>query len=375
MLTDNDVLVRKHKPMRTLMCVQRRAEKRVSTEEDFIRSNIESFGNEIGETTNWITSMYEVRAGFSEDSEEYRTLTYRIQCGQQYQQNAIDKAKGIVCHPMPRYWHDRKYLGKIDDEAFREKNRAIIASRKPYFMIYIYPALKKQYNDYIRATNKNALREFQMTIDELKAIPAEALTPRQAEFLMFYEYRMPVGTNDCVMNVICKKIESEFDAENIREIRGGEFNYFVLKCGAEYTNRQAQEIGKIYDAYTERLKSYTVTINSTKTDKDEAYSVISELNREFEKECISVCPDANVLCDILLDLCYKRNSTKKFVWSISAHEIINNLLARNNGRISFPALATQETGDGTIDFAGKTFELKTITITGEGDGQDSDRIE
>ena len=69
------------------MCVQRRAEKRISSDEDFIRSNIESFGNEIGETTNWITSMYEVRAGFSEESEEYNTLTYRIQCGQQYQQN------------------------------------------------------------------------------------------------------------------------------------------------------------------------------------------------------------------------------------------------------------------------------------------------
>lgn len=87
MLTDNDVLVRKHKPMRTLMCVQRRAEKRISTDEDFIRSNIESFGNEIGETTNWITSMYEVRAGFDRESDEYKTLTYRIQCGQQYQQN------------------------------------------------------------------------------------------------------------------------------------------------------------------------------------------------------------------------------------------------------------------------------------------------
>lgn len=69
------------------MCAQRKAEKRVSSEEDFIRSNIESFGNDIGQTTNWITSMFEVRSHFKPESKEYKTLSYRIRCGQLYQQN------------------------------------------------------------------------------------------------------------------------------------------------------------------------------------------------------------------------------------------------------------------------------------------------
>lgn len=90
MLTDNSVLVNKLKPLPTLMCAQRRATKKISTEEDFIRSNIESFGNDIGQTTNWITSMFEVRAKFPKNSKEYETLSYRIRCGQLYQQNAIN---------------------------------------------------------------------------------------------------------------------------------------------------------------------------------------------------------------------------------------------------------------------------------------------
>lgn len=89
MLTDNSVLVRKLKPQPALMCAQRKAAKRISTEEDFIRSNIESFGNDIGQTTNWITSMFEVRSRFKPESKEYKELSYRIQCGQLYQQNAI----------------------------------------------------------------------------------------------------------------------------------------------------------------------------------------------------------------------------------------------------------------------------------------------
>lgn len=87
MLTDNPVLLEKLTPLPALMCAQRNAEKRISTEEDFIRSNIDSFGNEIGRTTNYITSMFEVRAGFEPGSKEYEELSYRIRCGQLYQQN------------------------------------------------------------------------------------------------------------------------------------------------------------------------------------------------------------------------------------------------------------------------------------------------
>lgn len=87
MLTDNPVLVNKFKPLPALMCAQRRAAKKVPEEDDFVRSNIESFGNDIGQTTNWITSMFEVRSKYPRNSKEYEMLSYRIRCGQLYQQN------------------------------------------------------------------------------------------------------------------------------------------------------------------------------------------------------------------------------------------------------------------------------------------------
>lgn len=89
MLTDNEVLVGKLVELPTLMCAQRRAKKKIVCEEDFIQSNIESFGNDIGRTTNWITSMYEVQSRFEKTDPEYKELDYRIRCGQLYQQNVI----------------------------------------------------------------------------------------------------------------------------------------------------------------------------------------------------------------------------------------------------------------------------------------------
>ena len=74
MITDNKVLLRKHIKYPALMCIQRKAEKKVPTEEDFVKSNIATFGNEIGQTTNWITSMYEARSKYEPGSVEYDAL-------------------------------------------------------------------------------------------------------------------------------------------------------------------------------------------------------------------------------------------------------------------------------------------------------------
>lgn len=90
LLTDNKVLVDNIRPQPAIMCVQRNAKKVEVTEESLIQSNIDSFGDDIGKTTNWITTMFDVQAQFSPDSEEYKALEYRIKCGQLYQQNAID---------------------------------------------------------------------------------------------------------------------------------------------------------------------------------------------------------------------------------------------------------------------------------------------
>ena len=65
------------------------------------KSNKDGFGDKIGSITNRITSMFDVLAGQEVGSKEYNTLMYRIMCGQHYQQNAIDRIKGIKFVDMP----------------------------------------------------------------------------------------------------------------------------------------------------------------------------------------------------------------------------------------------------------------------------------
>lgn len=96
MLTDNEVLVRNLHELPALMCIQRKANKMIPYEDDFVASNIASFGDEIGKITNRVTAMFEVRSQYEEGSREYEELSYRIKCGQLLQQNAIKYVCGFV---------------------------------------------------------------------------------------------------------------------------------------------------------------------------------------------------------------------------------------------------------------------------------------
>jgi hypothetical protein len=353
MLTDNEVLVNNLKELPALMCVQRKASKKIVTEEDVIQANIDSFGDDIGKTTNWITSMFDVQSQFEKGSPEYEELDYRIKCGQLFQQNAIDKAKGIIAKPMPREWHDRHSVNQIEDPVRRRFYHKIVADKKPYFMRIIYPALMKQYNTYIKNTNKNAMREFQMSIEEMEMIPEAELTDRQRDFLRYYRSGMPVGTNDCVMNRICRRFEDEFDGYLGRHNADTDFDYTIMKSGTEYSKSQYNAILKLYENYNQRLRSYSIFVNYERVDEDDAAARLMEMKNEFVQECAQVCPNRMALCDIVLDICYRRSNTKSFAWDMCGDEIIQNLLDRNDGMISYP-VADQ---DGDILFSGNRFSL------------------
>lgn len=361
MLTNNEVLVRKLSPQPALMCAQRKADKKIPTDDDFIRSNIESFGNDIGQTTNWITSMFEVQSHFDKESREYNTLAYRIRCGQLYQQNAIDKAKGIICKPMPRTWHDRHAVNKIEDETERDFYRSVVAERKPYFMRYIYPALMKQYNTYIKNTDRNALREFQMTVSEMKKLPYEELTDRQKDFLKYFDYRMPVGVGDCVMNKICRRFEDEFDGYVGKHNTMVKFDYTIMRSDADYSSSQFNAIKKLYEDFNKRLRNYAIFADYERVDECDSFKEMSIMNDEFRKECNIICQNKDSLCNIILDMCYTKSSTKRFVWSMCGSDIIHNLLSKNNNTISFPSI--DHSGD--IHYCGERFSVisKKLEVT------------
>jgi len=262
---------------------------------------------------------------------------------------------------MPKTWYDWHATAEIENPERRQFYRNILAEKKPYFMRYVYPSLQKEYNTYVRNTEKNALREFGMTVAELRAIPYQDLSQRQIDFLRYYDNGMPVGVGDCVMNRICRMFEEEFDGFVSKYKPEMPFDYTVLKRGYDYPKSAYPKIRGIFDAYVKRIRKYKVHCVAERVDQYDRAVTLDRLRQEFMQDCLCVCSNAAVLSDILVDVFYSRESTHGFMMLICGDEVIRTLLDRNGHRVSFPA----EDPAGDIEYGGKRFSLKTITIREE----------
>ena len=377
MCTDNEIIVKRTLNSPTIICLQKKAEKRIPTESDIISANKLAFNDDIGVVTNHVTSMIEVQSGFKKDSDEYKMLDYRIMCGQLYQQNTIDRAKGIIANPMPSNWytlHECKVNDDDDEETRKQKefNYKIAAAKKPYFMTYVYPRLKSENDLYVKNNNLGAIRRFNeygiSGISDLEKY--EPKTPAMVEYYDYYKRLMPVGDNPCVVNRISWIFENVFKcylsrfSKMIRESNQSDFDYRILKSGVVYSRNNYNQISALYKEYSRRIEEYQRKIRTEKVDKDSEYVQRHLFVEYFRSECYKVCSNEDELCDILLDLCYQRETSKQFAWDICGNVIIKNLLAKNNGIIHYPQLVDE---DGDFEYCGKQFKMfeKELEVTSD----------
>lgn len=353
--TDNKLIIKHTLNSTTIECVQRKAEKTIPTEEDIIQANKLAFGDEIGTTTNRITAMIERQAAFDKDSEEYKILNYRIMCGQHYQQCAIDKAKGIIAKQMPEYWYNKAACNKLPENTdiqkhFKELCLRIVAENKPYFMKYVYPDLMGKYNKYIKDTNSKCIREFKMSLADLKDKPNKTIPEKT--FLNYYERLMPVGENECTINRISWLFENSFNSYLSDYKKNKIFDYSILKYGVEYSKKDYKKIMDIKSEYEENVKYYQKLVNKQRLDKEEVSANRYMMLLKFREKCEKVCSNEKELCDIVIDLCYSTSKSKQFAWDICGEAIIENLLKKNNYLINYPAIV--ECG-GDFEFGGEQF--------------------
>ena len=360
-MTNNKVLVERSLNLPPIHCLQRKAKKIVPKEDDIFISNVNSFGNAVGSVTNKATAMFEVRDRFPKDSEEYNILSYRIKCIQQAQQNEIDKTKGIVAKPMPRYWHDW-FSTKIceddtdEDIKWKEFQRNIVADKKPYFFQYIYPIERAKWQKYQKDSAIKCLMLFGIELDAL--LNTNILGEPENTFIENYYKRIPLGIAPCTINRICWKIENEFKSENMLELES--FDYNLLKApNIDYSDSEYSSISKLYKEYLADRRKLDSIVHSQKTDDFDRNSMRNLIITHFKKQCSIVCPDKVKLCNILLDVCYRdSNNSKRFVWEMCGDVIIDNLLASHNNILSFPV----QDVNGDIEYGGYKFSIKRYNL-------------
>jgi len=369
MCTDNPVILHNTQNLKTIMCVQRKADKKIPSEDDIIQANKLAFNDDIGTVTNHITGMFEVQAGFEPGTIEYETLGYRIMCGQLYQQNTIDRAKGVIAKSMPSYWYsyrDNKIKDTDDEDAIKRKefNKSIVAANKPYFMTYVYPSLKTQNNLYQKSNNQGVARRFWeygiYTIQELEAYQDK--TEEMIEYLDYYYKLKPVGTNACIVNRICWLFEQTFKGYLSKKCEQPTFDCSILKSDAEYSKHDFNKVYAIYKEYLQKLELFKKKSENQKVDIYDLWMERDVCSKWFKSECEKICSNEDELCNIVIDMLYHTENSKQFAWDVSGNVIIKNLLRNSGGQIQFPE-QTDDVGD--FQYCGIDFVMKTKTLGGE----------
>ena len=358
--TDNQVVLKGIEELDAILCVQKSAQKKLVCEEDFIKANKDSFGDEIGAITNRITEMFDVLSNFEKDTPEYNELIYRILSGQNYQQNAIDKSKGIVAKSMPKEWYEfysnaHKDSDTLETTTKKEFNMRILADKKPYFFIYVYPHLMQKYRVYLNKTNSNCLSRFGLSVGEL--LNKTNKSKAEEVFVSYYYKKLPVSIGNSVMNKICRKIEHEFDGVNCK-FKDIDFDYTILQSKNGYSQKRYHEISQLYKAYQQRLKEHSYMSSTRHIEHEEVRVDRLIFLESFKIKATEICPNSDELCNIVIDLCYKNNNSKQFAWDICADTMIANLLIRNDGNVEYPV----KDNCGSIDFKGERFSVKIKQI-------------
>ena len=120
---------------------------------------------------------------------------------------------------MPKNWYMRNHCQT-------ELDLAIVANKKPYYFMYNYPVIKRDYDNYIKHTREKCLMIYGCTVEALKN--KENLTKEEEEFLYWYNVQMPVNCSPSTMNRLCWYIESEFNGY-VTQLKNQNFDYSFLK--------------------------------------------------------------------------------------------------------------------------------------------------
>ena len=360
--TNNKVLLESFEYKPTLMCLQDSVPKKPPTEEDYIKSDINGFGDSIGSVTNKATNMISLREKFDPNSEEYKRLTYRISTMMNYQQNAIDRIKGVVAKPVPNEWLNPRMfkIEDSDDEAVisdKEINANIAAEIKPWFFIYRYSSLKSELDKYMKSVKSNCKIRFGKSLDDL--ISSEDKSEEEKAFVDYYEKYMPVSRAPGTMNRICWRIEDEFQSTDV--LPNVEFDCSILKSNIEYTQEEYDGIKQLYDEYNKSMQLFLKGIKNNDSSKEERDAFMIKLTEDFSISCSIICANIEALTNILIDVCYTSNKNKSFAWDIAGEQIFNNVLKNNGYRIKYPI----KDDDGDIEFSGHKFSLYTQQIGGD----------
>lgn len=349
-----------------VVCLQKSADKVVCNAQSFINADkllLRGDVEDVGTITNRATNIESFKANFEFGSKEWLELNYRVQSCIALSQSAIDVAKGIkIEYGFPKSWVNHKPNIINDDDTEEEKQRkefyqTLVCDKKPYFFIYVYDHLKKEYSKLKKDEDKRCLKAFGKTLQEVIDNPE---TEEEKDTVYYYNRKKIVDESPSVMNKIAWFVEQEFKKFSLPKIDKDEY-VDLLKTDSGYSKSNYNKILPLYNSYISAMRNMRNKFSLTKASTEEKTVIKEAMFQELKNQLLGICSNEEELCNIVVDICYKNSkNSKHFAWAMCGEQIIRNLLDKNNHTLSYPIMTEDEDYD--FEYKGYKFKMHTKGI-------------
>lgn len=214
--------------------------------------------------------------------------------------------------------------------------------------------------NYEKSNDRVCRVRFGYTVKEL--LFKQNRTEKEEQFIQGYKDNAPVSMTDSTMNKICWYIEEHFMNVSL-DYKIEEFNSDLLKNpDVKYSTILFNKVVKLkqeYDSLVQEAIRTRYKTSKGKIDNGELAIAVNTQMLLFKEKAVDICSNVETLCNIVVDLCYKKsNKSKQFAWELCGEQMINNLLKQRGYKLSFPT----RDEDGDIEFKGMKFKMEEVIL-------------
>ena len=297
---------------------------------NFIRCDVKGLDTKVGQITNYSTSMIAMLPLFKGEGqqEQLQEMQKRIKLLREIQGAEIDKIKGTTPPQFPKEWRYWVKIDKDDDDitkAEKYKYNSMVVKKKPYFFIYLYNALMKEYKNYEKNFNSISYKHFGKSIKDL--LRKESKTEGENKLIRKYKKYSPVLETDCVMNNLCKTVESadsdiKYHPSKISMLP----NFTDFSEINEDKLEKLIEICKTYKSQKQYKGFATMMENEGINDEDMSdimNSVLYGHKDKYREEIKNIFSNTKELFNHLMLMCQRKNMNYDIVWDIMGDDIVD----------------------------------------------------
>lgn len=326
---------------------------------NFIRCDVKGLDTKVGQITNYSTSMIAMLPLFKGEGqqEQLQEMQKRIKLLREIQGAEIDKIKGTTPPQFPKEWRYWVKIDKDDDDitkAEKYKYNSMVVKKKPYFFIYLYSTLMKEYKAYEKNFNSISYKHFGMSIKDL--LRKENRSKGENKLIRKYRKYSPVLETDCVMNNLCKEVESSDS-----DIKFHPSKISLLNEFADYSNIDEEKLVTLMDICKtykseKQFRGFSTMIENEGIADDDIAEIMNQVlyghKDKYREKIKNLFSNTRELFNHLMMMCQRKNINHDIVWDIMGDDIIDIIPVCN------PTVLIED--DYGVEYLGHKYQLQEV---------------